>query len=250
MSIKFLHKALNYEFIENEFQVDTVLQAIKRKMAKVPFQVLPITPKILCDLYNFIDISKPKDLALWCSFLVCFYCLFRKANVVPKDMSSFNPHKELSRKKVCILENDDIILIYSCFSKTNQFMNRDSVIPLTSNSNRALDPIFHLKKLFSCQIPEDKPAFSFLENGNVKCITYNLFTKELKYLLKIAGYSPELYSGHSFRRGGATLLFQLNCDPLVIQAMGDWASDIYLKYLGLSLDQRYRAQLLMCSVTT
>ena len=60
-----MHKALNYPFLENEFQIDTVLQAIKRKIAKVPFQVLPITPKFLTDMYNFIDVSKPCDLALW-----------------------------------------------------------------------------------------------------------------------------------------------------------------------------------------
>ena len=65
-SIKFMHKALNYPFLEDEFQVDTILQSLKRKIARVPFQVLPITPKI------FIDPSKPCDIALWSSFLVCF----------------------------------------------------------------------------------------------------------------------------------------------------------------------------------
>ena len=69
-SVKFLHKALNQPFIEDEFQVNTVLQSLKRKIARVPFQVLPITPKILCDLYNYIDINIPFDLALWSSYLV------------------------------------------------------------------------------------------------------------------------------------------------------------------------------------
>ena len=36
-SLKFLHKALNVEFIEDDFQVNTVLQSIKRKLARVPF---------------------------------------------------------------------------------------------------------------------------------------------------------------------------------------------------------------------
>ena len=71
-SIKFMHKALNLSFIEEEFQVNTVLQSLKRKLAKVPFQVLPITPKILCDLYKFLDVNNPADLALWCSFLTAF----------------------------------------------------------------------------------------------------------------------------------------------------------------------------------
>ena len=205
-SLKFMHKAMNAPFIEDEFQLNTVLQSIKRKIARVPFQVLPITPKILSDLYNFIDVSKPFDLALWSSYLVAFYCLFRKANVVPKYMVQFDAHKELSRRKVCILEDEDVVLIYSNFSKTNQFMNRDSVIPLIRNNTRALDPVYHLKLLFSTVIADDKPAFSYIAKGTLKCITYDLFTKRLKALLNLAGYSPDLYSGHSMRRGGATEL--------------------------------------------
>ena len=249
-SIKFLHKSLNYPFIEDEFQVDTVLQSIKRKIAKVPFQVLPITQKILIDMYNFIDLSKSCDLALWSSFLVSFYCLFRKASVVPKSLDNFNSHKELSRRKFCILDSENVVLVYSNFSKTNQFMNRDAIIPLVGHNVRALDPIFHLKKLLSVELSEDLPAFSYIDNGHLKCVTYMYFTKKLKSLLQLSGYSPDLYSGHSMRRGGATLLFQLNCDPLIIQALGDWSSDQYLKYLGLSFDQRFTAQKLMVSVTT
>ena len=246
-SIKFLHKALNKPFVEDEFQVNTILQSIKRKIAKVPFQVLPITKEILCNLYNYIDIENPADLATWSSFLVAFYCLFRKANVAPKTLSKFDPIKELSRQKVKILEEHGIVLIYNNFSKTNQFMNGEAVIPLCQNSVRALDPVYHLKRLFSCDLPPDLPAFSFLQNNVIKCVTYDQFTVRLKGLLDQAGYSPKLYSGHSMRRGGATLLFQLGADPLVIQAIGDWRTDQFLKYCGLSLDQRYHAQLLMCS---
>ena len=104
-----------------------------------------------------------------------------------------------------------------------------------------------LNKLFSFDISPVSPAFSFIEKGVVKCVTYTSFTKKLKELLDLAGYSPNLYSGHSMRRGGATLLFQLGCNPLVIQAVGDWKSDQYLKYCGLSLEQRLFAQRLMCS---
>ena len=68
-----------------------------------------------------------------------------------------------------------------------------------------------------------------MENVNVKCITNDKFTEGIKTLFRLSSYSPELYSGHFFRRGGATLLFQLNCYLLVIQALGDWANDTYLR---------------------
>ena len=125
-------------------------------------------------------------------------------------------------------------------------MSKEVVIPLCENKVRALDPVYHLKKLLDCNISENAPAFSFIESGNLKCITYSNFTTRLKQLLSLAGYAPELYSGHSMRRGGATLLFQMDCNPMIIQAAGDWATDQYLKYCGLSFEQRYQAQLLMC----
>ena len=153
------------------------------------------------------------DLALWCSFLVAFYCLFRKANVVPKGKDKFNPEKELSKQKIKVLEIDNVVLVYSNFSKTNQFMNRDSIIPLCENKIRALDPVFHLKKLMSFDVPLDYPAFSYIIGNKIDCITYENFTARLKRLLDLAGYAPELYSGHSMRRGGCTLLFQMGCDP-------------------------------------
>ena len=126
-------------------------------------------------------------------------------------------------------------------------MNRDAVFPLIKNSKRALDPVFHLKKLFSVDLPMESPAFSYVEHGRLKCITYDVFTKRLKTLLSLAGYAPELYSGHSMRRGESMLLFQMGCSPLLIQALGDWTSDQFLKYCGLSLEQRFSAQLLMSS---
>ena len=238
-SIKFLHKSLNLPFIEEEFQINTILQSIKRKLAKTPFQVLPITPKILADLYCFIDIEKPFELALWSSFLVAFYCLFRNATVVPKSLSTFDSSKELSRQKIMLM-GEITALVYSNFSKTYQFMNRSSVIPLCKHD---------LSKLYSTAIPPLYPAFSYVENGTIKCVTYTQFTSKLKLLLERAGYAPELFSGHSMRRGGATLLFQLGCSPLLIQAVGDWKSDQFLKYCGLSLEQRLFAQRLMISQT-
>ena len=56
-SVKFLHKALNLPFPENDFQLDMTLQGLKRKLARVPFQVLPITPKVLRDIFGQLDIT-------------------------------------------------------------------------------------------------------------------------------------------------------------------------------------------------
>ena len=128
-------------------------------------------------------------------------------------------------------------------SKTNQFGNNQMVIPMVANPVQALCPVFHMRELFArFDLEGHLPAFSYVENCKVKCVTYDGFTKELRRLLNAAGINASSFSGHSFRRGGATYLYSLGADPLLIQASGDWATDCFTRYVFLSLDQRLQAQ--------
>ena len=249
-SIKFLHKANNQPYPEDDWQLESTLKALKRELSGAPLQTLPITPDILLKMYAFLDTSIPKDLAIWSSFLTSFYCMLRKASAVPKSLAAFNPTKELARSKVDIQAGGDVVLVLMNYSKTEQFGNKNVVIPLLRNPVQALDPVHHLQELFN-RFPLDSslPAFSFMEGSKLKCITYDGFTKDLKRLLTSAGLKADSYSGHSFRRGGASYLYKLGADPLLIQASGDWATDCYTRYVFLSFDQRFHAQKMMTNNT-
>ena len=122
-------------------------------------------------------------------------------------------------------------------------MNRDVVTPLLRNRTMAIDPVYHLQKLLEdVELHNDLPAFSLVKKGKICTITYSFFTKRLKELLDGAGFVPHLFSGHSFQRGGASFLFQLGCDLLIIQATGDWKSDAFLLYLSMTFEQRWQAR--------
>ena len=249
-SIKFLHRATNEIYPEDDWQLESTLKALKRELSGAPLQTLPITPEILLKMYVFIDTNQPKDLASWSSFLTSFYCMLRKASAVPKSLAAFNQTKELTRSKIDIQAGDDTVLVLMNYSKTSQFGNKNVVIPLLRNPVPGLDPVYHLRELFQrFPLASSLPAFSYLEKGKLKCITYDGFTKELKRLLNLAGLKADSFSGHSFRRGGATYLYRLGADPLLIQASGDWATDCYTRYVFLTLDQRYHAQLMMTNNT-
>ena len=241
-SIKFLHQALDVPFPTSSFQLDVTMQGLKRRLAKVPFQVLPITPKVLRDIYVHLDMNKNSDLALWCAFLISFYALLRKKNVAPTS-GPFDPNKVICRRHIAINSAQNRLYLYVGFSKTNQFGARDLVIPIPGNSDPALDPVRHVKALFSrVKLGEDAPAFSY---GPSRCVTYDNFTKRLKSLLVRAGYPAHSFSGHSFRRGGATFLHACGGTALMVQAAGDWSSSCFTRYLFLSTEQRWNAQLLM-----
>ena len=243
-SIKYLHAAYNLPYPANDFGLDATLQGLKRRLAKTPFQVLPITPDILRLMHSCLDMRKKADLALWCSFLVAFFCLFRKKNVCPESSEPSND-KTLRRKHIEIDQEEKIVYIYCNFSKTNQFGAKDLVIPIPRNEDPRLDLVRHLSMLFEevNSDPED-PAFSFAPG---RFVDYKLFTNRLKSLLTNAGLNPELYSGHSFRRGGASFLHKVGGSILQIMSTGDWSSSCFTRYLFLTEEERMEAQLLMAA---
>ena len=242
-SIKFLHNAMNAVYPDEDWQVESTLKAIKRELSGAAFQTLPITPEILLKMYSFIDTSTPRGLAEWSCFLTSFYCLLRKSSAAPVSLQTFNSTTGLSRRKVSFPSDRNICMILQNHSKTNQFGNREMITPMVANPIQALCPVYHMKELFArFHLDGSFPAFSYVVNNKVSCVTYDGFTKTLRRLLDAAGFKSSSYSGHSFRRGGASFLYSLGADPLLIQATGDWQSDSYARYVFLSLDQRLEAQ--------
>ena len=245
-SIKFLHNYTGCDYPGDSFEFSVLFKGLKRKLAKPTKQALPITPEMLVLMYQHVDINQARDLAHWTSFVFALRLLYRKSSIAPVSLTKFEPRTGLSRDKARI--EDNVVLVYQNHSKTNQFMSTTRVIPLLPSSVRALDPVFHYSMLVHEHVvPPNYPAFSFIEAGVIRCVTHRSFTEYLRYLLVCIGVDPSKWSGHSFRRGGASLLYRLGSDPLTIQACGDWASDTFLHYIEVSFHQLWAAQHSMSS---
>ena len=89
-------------------------------------------------MYKFIDVNNPEDLAIWCSILVGFFGLLRKKNLVPEDLLDLDPTKILTTGNFVLDKDRGLALVYIPFSKTNQFGQRNLVIPLFQNRCQAL----------------------------------------------------------------------------------------------------------------
>lgn len=247
-SIGFLHKLFDLPFNRDSFRLRLTLQSLKRKLSRAPLQALPITIHHLKEMYKHVDIDNPEDLAIWCSILVGFFGLLRKKNLVPEDILDVDPSKILTVGNFVLDKEKGIALVYIPFSKTNQFGQRNLVIPLVRNGCKALDPIFHLDLLFSrTGAPTHYPAFSYRGGDKLRAVNYKTFTVKLKKLLSKADFSPERFSGHSLRRGGATFLYACGGTILQIQSSGDWQSSTWTRYIHISLEQRLLSQNLMSS---
>jgi hypothetical protein len=76
--------------------------------------------------------------------------------------------------------------------------------------------------------------------------TYSWFEKHLHDSLqkaRVVGY----YTGHSFRRGGATFAFRCGVPTTLIKLHGDWRSDAYLLYTATPIHVRRFCSLSMAT---
>jgi len=77
--------------------------------------------------------------------------------------------------------------------------------------------------------------------GRAHRLQYAAFIARFKALIGRLGLDPSLYSGHSFRRGGATFARAAGVPDEVIKAQGDWISEAWLSYISATDELRERA---------
>lgn len=239
-AVKLLHLLLDLDHSQFEsHHIKLVLKGLSRINKHTPNQALPITPQILLDIHKKLDLTCHHDTTIWCLFLHAFFLMFRKSNLVPDSIAKFDSCKQLCRKNITYDEKHDILLIKISWSKTIQFGERELEIPLVSIPHSPLCPVkAYLNMISLISIPDDSPAYCFVVNNKICPIIYRQFQKILKEYISDIGLNSELYSTHSFRRGGASWAFAAEVPTELIQLYGDWKSDAYKRYLKFNLKDK------------
>jgi integrase len=212
-----------------------VLLGIKRTKGDAVKTKLPITPEILHRIRLALSPLDAEDSVFWAVCLIAFFGLFRKGNLLLKSDSSFDPTKHLRRRDFGFVPSGIIVEVR--WNKTIQFLQRTLQIPLPLLKNHPLCPVSAVLRSFSLVTPPSLDAPAFLlpsTEGRVTSLTQSKFTKKLTKVLSLSGYDSSLFSGHSFRRGGATWALQCGFPSDVIKILGDWRSDAYLRYIDIS----------------
>jgi hypothetical protein len=90
------------------------------------------------------------------------------------------------------------------------------------------DPIEALNRhLVVNDPPLDGHLFGYLKEGVFRPLTKRLFMFRCNKVWANFGIR---HSGHAFRIGGTTELLSRGISPLVVQALGRWSSDTFLRY--------------------
>ena len=230
-----LDKGLKNPLSDN-FAVKNLKRGIARRKGSPPKQKLPITGQIMLDIYNLLSLCSSKEISFWAACCVGFFGFLRKINLLPVSSIKLGDS--------CLLREDVDFVSNDCFvlniSKTKTIQNHERIltIPFVAVPGSVLCPVDAVMNMLIVSPVEDTlPLFSYVENGEVKWWTHSSFTTELRSLLSHAGYQPNDYTCHSFRRGGATLAFRLGMTMNEIKKRGDWASDAVYNYVTIQEDQ-------------
>ena len=211
--------------LEGDYSLKQVMLGLKRKLGEKAARKLPITKAHLYHIFSKLDISLPLHGVYWGACLTLFYTLLRRSNVLTTFLS-FNPDIHLTRKDVSVGANGTLISIKH--TKTIQFKQRELTFPLPRLKGSSMCPtraIYNAIRLVPAG--PNQPLFSLPEG---KCLSPDTFIKLTREFLSDIVDNTKDYAGHSFRRGGASYLFQLGATVSLIRSLGDWQSDAYALY--------------------
>ncbi len=239
--VKKLHLWFGYDTDQfHHFSVNMLFKGLTRLKRHMPNQALPITLDILCDFHRLLNLQSPQDQVYWVLFLLAFFLMARKSNLVPDSRSKFDSLKHLQRRDITL--KDNMMLVNLKWSKTNQFGARIHRVPILAIPNSVLCPVSaYAKILQSIPLPTTAPIFVHSQSAGWVPLSYSQFQRRLKDLILSSGREPAAYSSHSFRRGGASFASQAGVPREVIKLIGDWRSDAVDAYLNVTSQHKLRA---------
>ena len=216
--------------IVGNFHLNNVLKGVRRSISIPPSRKLPITTSILTQILSKLDLMSHLDVVVWASAVTLFSAMLRRGNLLPRP-DQLSTDKHLRRQDVTFHPWGTQLRIR--YSKTIQFKQRELLIPLPRITDHVLCPTQALFLAFqrSSGASPSGPAMVYKSGSQYTPLSPDYFVKRIKQCLSLCGFDHTMYSGHSFRRGGATSAFQAGVPVETIKILGDWRSEAYQVYL-------------------
>lgn len=224
-----------------------ILRAIKKNRVGDTFKRFPITCDVLTKLCSVLSSTRGVfepfiDRMLICVFKTAFYGFLRCGEFTCSKLQDNNFIR---------LRDINVVPDKSCFhlclrsSKTDPFGN-GVIIKIFENSSLA--PVSTMQNFLQLRLLQganpDSPLF--VDNAlSSKPLLRGTFISYLKDTLTRVGIDNRDYNGHSFRIGAATSAAAAGVEDHVIQTLGRWSSDCYIRYIRIDPSVVALAQLNM-----
>ena len=199
-----------------------------------------MTPDIMQKMLKYVQLTSQEQVVVWTALLFAFHLYLRKLNLVPDTQSTFNPEKQLAHCNLCMAVNTILVEITWC--KTMQFKQKTLVLPLIRMKNPLICPVYWAWRMIQAvpARPLD-PLFCYYRQGKYMIMTYPHLTYWFRHWLDQVGIESKKFTLHSYRRGGATFMYNADIPGAMIKVLGNWASEAYLRYIDLMLSKHVEA---------
>lgn len=210
----------------------------------------PVTANILMELCILLKsqiLEKFTSLMLLSAFTMAFAGFLRCGEFTVKNASE---RKNILRiKNVCIDKNLEFYQLLLPTSKCDPFHKGVKITIFENNFQAVRLMRQYIDIRIQSGASEDSPLF--IENElSLNPLSRDRFIYFLKELLTKLGYDENKFSGHSFRIGAATSAAANGVQDHLIQALGRWSSDCYIRYIKTDLNSIKTAQQEMCTYST
>lgn len=223
--------------LQGNFTITSLMRGIRRHLGDQVSRKKPITPEMLRKILKILNVGNSFDATVWATCLIMFFGLLRKSNTLVNSDSDYDVNKHLRRQDIIFFKWGITVRIR--YSKVIQFQSRIIDMPFPRVQNNLLCPVNAVFNALSLvgHVSPDNPALSYRVGNEVKPLTTSKFTRRIRECLVSEGND---ISCHSFRRGGASFMYQIGLSAQDIKLLGDWKSSCYFRYLNNDTKDRFR----------
>jgi len=256
--VRHLSEAAGFRWVppSARYSSNLMMKGVARlKGTGTPNRKHAVTIDLLRSIYGHLNMNDHNDHTFWTVCVFLFFTFLRKGHVMTKSTtataSPVTPQTIL-RRDITVVRNRFVLTVRH--TKTVQFGQRTLRWLLTDiGPNDPICPTSRLAEYLlrtanhTAQCGSDDPLFQELvydrATGQYKLrpLRYDHFIARFKGLLNQVGVDPAFFSGHSFRRGGATFARDAGVPDEIIKAMGDWLSEAWQRYIAATDRLRERA---------
>ena len=226
--------------ISNMPKLEHVLQGIKKEHSKKGPRIkprLPMTPTILLSMRSVWeqDASNFDHIMLWAACCTCYFGFLRSGEICAPSDKEFDPSTHLCFADLTVDSHVDTstLAIRIKASKTDSF-RQGVTIYLGSTGNTRCCPVKAMLAFISVRGNSPGPLFLFVKG---KVLTRERFVSHMRSALSKTGLNPDLYAGHSFRIGAATVAHEKGIEDSTIMTLGRWKSNAYQRYIRIPREE-------------
>ena len=164
------------------------------------------------------------------AILLMYVGFLRQSNVLPPTKAAFDASRHLTWGDITITPQGLQVRIK--WSKTIQRAADAKTILLPNTVNALLSPVTVFKALQEMHPNPPAPQAPLLTFKDGNPITIRYMARRWALLIQLAGHSPQEYSLHSLRRGGAGFAYNVGgADINDVMTQGTWRSMAVRAYI-------------------